>query len=126
MLSTPLSVKLARRTSSGCHTGGPPQVGYVTMNQTRKIVPLVENDPAVSIAPIVGIWTAYDEIHDSPDTSTDTADHFKNKNENNDEYSNLRNPLTWAVMIRFLFNENIKDRVFISDETFLLVSPLYC
>lgn len=103
------------------------------MNQTRKIVPLVENDSAVSIAPIVGVWTAYDEIHDLPNantntstnTSTDTADHVKHKNENN-EYSNLRNPLTWAVMIRFLFNENIKDRVFISDETFLLVSPFYC
>lgn len=102
------------------------------MNQTRKIVPLVENDSAVSIAPIVGVWTAYDEIHDSfntiinTNTSTDTADHTKHENENNNEYSNLRNPLTWAVMIRFLFNENIKDRVFISDETFLLVSPFYC
>ena len=131
VLSTPLSVKLARRTSSGCHTGGPPQVGYVTLNQTRKIVPLLEIDPAVSIAPIVGVWTAFDEISDITIKSTNTninsptGDH-SNSHENSTEYSSLSNTLSWAAMIRFLYNENIKDRVFISGDTFLLVSTPQC
>ena len=126
VLSTPLSVKLARRTSSGCHTGGPPQVGYVTLNQTRKIVPLLEIDPAVSIAPIVGVWTAFDEISDitiksnSKNVNSTSGDH-DNSHENNAEHSNLSNTLSWAAMIRFLYNENIKDRAFIDGETFLLV-----
>jgi hypothetical protein len=131
VLSTPLSVKLARRTSSGCHTGGPPQVGYVTLNQTRKIVPLLEMDPAVSIAPIVGVWTAFDEISDITIKSSNaninaTSGEHDDSHEDNAEYSNLSNTLSWAAMIRFLFNENIKDRVFISGDTFLLVGPIPC
>ena len=48
ILSTPLSIKLARRNSNGNgnnSNNGPPPIGYVTLNQTRKIVPLLENDP---------------------------------------------------------------------------------
>lgn len=33
---------------------GPPKVGYVTLNQTRKIVPLLETDPVISLVPVIG------------------------------------------------------------------------
>ena len=36
--------------------------------------------------------------------------------------SHINNPLTWAISMRFLFNEYIKERVFVAEETFLLVS----
>lgn len=94
-------------------------------------MPLLEIDPAVSIAPIVGVWTAFDEISDITIKSTNTninsptGDH-SNSHENSTEYSSLSNTLSWAAMIRFLYNENIKDRVFISGDTFLLVSTPQC
>jgi SCL-interrupting locus protein N-terminus len=142
VLSTPLSMKIARRPSSGTHTGGPPQVGYVTLNQTRKIVPLLENDPAVCVIPIVGVWTAFDEppkgiteINSSCSSSnslsqTQNSDKYDNENrslERASESCNIMNPLTWAILTRFLFNEHIKERVYVADETFLLVciQPLF-
>jgi SCL-interrupting locus protein N-terminus len=94
-------------------------------------VPLLEIDPAASIAPIVGVWTAFDEISDITikssitNINSPTGDH-DSSHENNAKYSNLSNTLSWAAMIRFLYNENIKDRVFISGDTFLLVSPIQC
>ena len=132
VLSTPLSMKIARRASSGTHTGGPPQVGYVTLNQTRKIVPLLENDPAVCVTPIVGVWTAFDEppkdTENNYSSSSNTQARNLDKNENQNRYSegaspsfNLTDPLTWAILTRFLFNEHIKERVYVADETFLLV-----
>ncbi len=34
------------------------------MNQTRKLVPLLETDPAVSMTPTVGVWVRFDtDIH---------------------------------------------------------------
>lgn len=125
-------MKIARRASSGTHTGGPPQVGYVTLNQTRKIVPLLENDPAVCVTPIVGVWTAFDEppkdIENNNSSSSNTQTRNLDKNENQNRYSegaspsfNLTDPLTWAILTRFLFNEHIKERVYVADETFLLV-----
>jgi SCL-interrupting locus protein N-terminus len=135
-------MKIARRPSSGTHTGGPPQVGYVTLNQTRKIVPLLENDPAVCVTPIVGVWTAFDEppkeVTESNSSSnrsssssgsnsqTRTQHSDKNDDQNRSierafESCNIMNPLTWAILTRFLFNEHIKERVYVADETFLLV-----
>jgi hypothetical protein len=126
VLSTPLSMKIARKSSSGTHTGGPPQVGYVTLNQTRKIVPLLENDPAVCVTPIVGVWTAFDE----PPKDVTEKNSSSSKTQNSDlerasECCNIMNPLTWAILTRFLFNEHVKERVYVADETFLLVSRNY-
>jgi SCL-interrupting locus protein N-terminus len=142
VLSTPLSMKIARRPSSGTHTGGPPQVGYVTLNQTRKIVPLLENDPAVCVTPIVGVWTAFDEPpmevtesnsssnRSSSSSSSNSQPRTQHSDKNDDqnrsierasERCNIMNPLTWAILTRFLFNEHIKERVYVADETFLLV-----
>ena len=211
ILSTPLSIKLARRknknnrynndnnnnyddrnnaysgsssysnsnSNSNGNNNNLPQVGFVTLNQTRKIVPLLEHDHAVSLSPIVGVWTAFDfDIDESEcDTSNSLQGHqnthqnaHENKNKNGNqsrnenrsrsfdtnssyginEYSNsnsnlntnssskpynnfqdspishVKNPLTWAILVRFLYNENIKTRAFVEDETekFLLVRKI--
>ena len=151
VLSTPLSIKLARRNinhnvySNGSRTlsgidyknmnsPGPPQFGYVTLNQTRKIIPLLENDPIISIAPLVGVWTAFNDVNDSilnnynndrnSNNNDNNNDNDNNNNDRQQQYetiSNIRNPLTWAISIRFLFNEHIKDRAFVDKDTFLLV-----
>ena len=130
VLSTPLSIKLARRSGSS----GPPQVGYVTLNQTRKIIPLLENDPAVSLTPLVGVWTAFDDISEYYEKYTNHSDQNNNQNNHhNRQYdresapprepsSNVSNPLTWAICMRFLYNEHIKERAFVASDTFILVS----
>ena len=123
----------------------PPQVGYVTLNQTRKIIPLLENDPIVSLAPLVGVWTAFNDWNDTTIKNYDNVnDNITNSNNYNNSYdynsnsnndnnrrrkdsmstsmSHVNNPLTWAISMRFLFNEFIKDRAFVDEETFLLVS----
>ena len=123
----------------------PPQVGYVTLNQTRKIIPLLENDPIVSLVPLVGVWTAFNDWNDTTIRNYDNVnDNITNSNNYNNSYdynndsnnnnnrrrqdsmstsmSHVNNPLTWAISMRFLFNEFIKDRAFVDEETFLLVS----
>ena len=106
----------------------PPQVGYVTLNQTRKIIPLLENDPIVSLAPLVGVWTAFNDWND---TTIENYDNVNDRNNDNNRrrqdsmstsMSHVNNPLTWAISMRFLLNEFIKDRAFVDEETFLLVS----
>ena len=166
VLSTPLSIILAeRKSNNNIYSNGskdssrndnvnkdlgprPPQVGYITLNQTRKIIPLLENDPIVSLTPLVGVWTAFNDWNDTMinnyDSSSNNNNHYNNnyskksKNNNTDHdhgqrqdstsmsmsmsVSHINNPLTWAISMRFLFNEYIKERVFVAEETFLLVS----
>jgi hypothetical protein len=98
----------------------------VTLNQTRKVVPLLETDPAISFVPIVGVWTALNErILDDDKRGSRNSD-----SRNSDSrfkaiaphtVSNIHNPLTWAICTRFLYNEHIKDRACVCLDTFLLV-----
>ena len=125
-------MKLARRNNDN-PSGDIPKVGYVTLNQTRKIVPLVENDPAVCFTPLVGVWTAFDEVESKNENENENENvqnntKFERSNiqyqnsDQNSENSHLQNPLTWAILTRFLCSEHLKDRVFFETETFLLVS----
>jgi len=119
MLSTPLSLKLTRATTNrppvgvdGAFVGGSaagPCMGYLTLNQTRKIIPLLETDPAVSLAPMIGIWVS------AEDFSSGQQQHLDEQNQ-----VFLRHPIVWAACLRFLYNEKICDRAFVAQETFLL------
>ena len=64
LLLTPLSINLTKQNGSEARSTSH-RMGYLTLNQTRKVVPLLESDTAVSMAPIVGVWVAIDEPHDS-------------------------------------------------------------
>ena len=75
--------------------------GYLTMNRTRKLVPLLESDTSLPTCPLVGVWVSGLSEHGSEP---------------------MAHPFVWAACLRFLNYENIHERVFIADnQTFLLV-----
>eukprot|EP01038_Epipyxis_sp_PR26KG_P004675 gene4675-6567_t len=80
-----------------------PIIGYLTMNQIRKLVMLMENDPCVSTVPIIGLWISINDM---------------NNNHNGGFY--LDHPFVWGALVKYVFNQNINDKVYIADETFLL------
>lgn len=82
------------------------------MNQKRNIVTLLETDPAISLCPIVGIWVFVDPLS-QPSTRKNILESY------------LENPFVWGACLRYQFSEKIKDRAYISPETFLMVSHLF-
>jgi hypothetical protein len=105
ILSTPLSVNLTRQNGDEARELGP-RMGYLTMNQTRKIVPLLETDTASAMTPMVGVWLSVDDC----DTGTDIATDF------------MKHPFVWGACVRFLKNKKVHDRAFVDENTFLLVN----
>lgn len=86
-LETPLSLSLLQPSIL-------PRMGYLTMNRTRKLVPLLEGDDNLRTIPIVGLWV----------TGCSSVDH----------------PFVWAACVRYMVNESLADRVFVQAGTFLL------
>jgi hypothetical protein len=92
-----------------------PHMGFVTLNQTRKIVFVLESDTnALTRIPMIGVWLrlppesiGYDE---NGDIKLDQA---------------IDHPLCWAACVRFLFSDKVQERVFVAHETFLIVSCLF-
>ena len=82
-------------------------MGYLTLNQTRKVVPLLESDTAVSLAPIVGVWVAIDE----PTGGVPSRPH-----------NFLDHPYVWGACVRFMNNAKIADRLYIDKDTFLMAN----
>ncbi len=99
LLTTPLSLNLTRQ--GGNSSRELPNMGYLTLNQTRKVVPLLSTDPALAMAPIVGVWTTLDDSHDE---------------------SYLKQPTLWAACTWYLLNNKACDKAFISEGTFLLAN----
>ena len=108
ILATPLSKKL---TDGACSNSFNifcrPKMGFLTLNQTRKVVTILENDPSAGIVPLVGIWVALPNI-----AGFDATDGLEEL---------LKHPFCWGACVRYLYGSMIKDRVFIEKNTFLLV-----
>ncbi|KAM4574616.1 SCL-interrupting locus protein homolog [Fundulus diaphanus] len=71
------------------------QRGFLTMDQTRKLVLLLESDPKASSLPLVGLWLS--------------------------RVAHISNPQVWAWTLRFMFGAALQDRVLSEVGCFLLV-----
>jgi hypothetical protein len=96
LLSTPLSLRL---TTLELPHASEQSMGYLTLNKTRKVVPLLETDPAVSLAPLVGVWVQarggggrVEDVH--------------------------RNPFVTGACVRFLRDSKIRERAFVEANEF--------
>lgn len=87
-----------------------PSFGYLTMEQTRKVVFLKERDPSTTIVPTIGVWLRLDIEHVSAfaDIAADIIYH----------------PLCWAACLRFILNDQLLKQYVLDENTFLLVRTL--
>ncbi|KAM6218155.1 SCL-interrupting locus protein isoform 3-T3 [Rhynchocyon petersi] len=69
--------------------------GYITMDETRKLLLLLESDPKVYSLPLVGIWLS-GIIH-------------------------IYSPHVWACCLRYIFSSSIQERVFSESGSFIIV-----
>ncbi|XP_013203962.1 SCL-interrupting locus protein isoform X2 [Microtus ochrogaster] len=89
---------LARNLSSNLNIAqiqGTYKHGYITMDETRKLLLLLESDPKVYSLPLVGIWLS-GIIH-------------------------IYSPQVWACCLRYMFNSSIQERVFSESGNFIIV-----
>ncbi|CAH0482533.1 unnamed protein product [Peronospora belbahrii] len=104
LLMTPLAVSLARREfSTEC---GNLQSGYLTLDQTRKAVPLLKVDPLVLQLPLVGVWVYGVQIDDAWDEEI--------------ARQQLADPLLYFACISYLTSQAIRERVGPEKNTFLV------
>ncbi|XP_005238443.3 SCL-interrupting locus protein [Falco peregrinus] len=69
--------------------------GYLTMDQTRKLLLLLESDPKAYALPLVGVWLS--------------------------GVTHICSPQVWACCLRYLFSSSIQERVFSEAGSFLIV-----
>ena len=117
ILPTPLSHVLSNQANqTSC-----PRFGFVTLNQTRNAVMLLESDPAISLCPVVGAWVLVDNHLGS--TPGDKKRAAQTQDDNLKHY--LENPFVWGACLRYRYSDKIKERAFVATETFLLVQFLH-
>ncbi|CAI5717496.1 unnamed protein product [Hyaloperonospora brassicae] len=104
LLMTPLAASLSKREFSA--ETGSLRSGYLTLDQTRKAVPLLKVDPLVSQQPLVGVWVYGVHVDDAW----------------NEEVARrqLADPLLYFACIGYLMSETIKERVGPEPNTFLV------
>ncbi|XP_029474489.1 LOW QUALITY PROTEIN: SCL-interrupting locus protein [Rhinatrema bivittatum] len=89
---------LARNLSSYINIAqiqGTPKCGYLTMDQTRKLLLVLESDPKAYSLPLVGIWLS--------------------------GITHVHSPYVWACCLRYMFSSSVQERVLSESGHFLLV-----
>ncbi|KAM5148399.1 SCL-interrupting locus protein [Mantella aurantiaca] len=74
---------------------GTHKCGYLTMDQTRKLLLVLESDPKAYTLPLVGIWLS--------------------------GITHIHSPQVWASCLRYLFSSSIRERVLSESGSFLIV-----
>ncbi|XP_066504386.1 SCL-interrupting locus protein homolog isoform X2 [Hoplias malabaricus] len=69
--------------------------GFMTMDQTRKLLLMLESDPKVYTLPLVGVWLS--------------------------GVTHIHNPVVWVWCLRYLYNSSLQDRVMSESDAFLVV-----
>ena len=97
ILSTPLARKVLEWSSHGSSVAGddPTSSGFLTLNQTRKAVLLLEDDPLAYELPLVGIWLR----------GTAVGCQWKAWQ------SVVQDPAFVYTCLRYIHNDHIKERV---------------
>jgi hypothetical protein len=62
-----------------------PESGYLTMDQARKLLPLLPSEPRAADLPLVGVWVS--------------------------GVGHPRHPAVWAALQRFIHNTRLQDKV---------------
>lgn len=104
LLMTPLAASLARG-EFGCGELAR-RSGYITLDRARKAVPLLKSDPLVMQRPIVGLWIYGISLPDAWDVGSAQI--------------HLADPYLLYMCLGYLLSQSIKDRVDISQNTFLI------
>ncbi|KAL3668673.1 hypothetical protein V7S43_005969 [Phytophthora oleae] len=104
LLMTPLAASLAKREFST--RSGTLRSGYLTLDRTRKAVPLLKVDPLVLQQPLVGVWVYGVQIDDAWDEETARRQ--------------LADPFMYFACIGYLMSQTIKERVGPKKNTFLV------
>ncbi|TDH67284.1 hypothetical protein CCR75_000069 [Bremia lactucae] len=104
LLMTPLAATLAKRDLT--IRSGNLRSGYLTLDSTRKAVPLLKVDPLVMQYPIIGVWVYGVQIDDAWDD-----DRARRQ---------LASPFLYFACIGFLMSEAIRERVGPAKNTFLV------
>jgi hypothetical protein len=91
------------------------QMGYLTLSETRKILVLRETDSStnnVMSTPVVGVWVSL------PDMT------LQDSSPDGESVPMVLNTVIWGCCVRYLCNQNILEKVWVDERTFLLVCDL--
>lgn len=98
-----------RRVDARLATFEATNMGYMTLNQTRKVVFLADSDSSLSSTPVIGVW-----VRIAASMNPQAASEY-------DWASLARHPYCWTAAMRFLFHERLAQRVYVAQDTFLMV-----
>jgi len=121
LVRTPLGERLLKRERKS-------NMGYglLTLDKTRRAVPLLENDPAVGKMCLVGVWIDMTGAETAQQNEpAQGADGAGGSSSGTLTFPRVDHPAIWMACTRFLSTECLGERVFVAPKTFLvmLVTP---